>query len=107
MAVRIIHLVTDDLDGSEGAETVMFGLDGAAYSIDLSDVHARELRLLLEPYVAAGTRVRGEGLSVTARQATDRVESYKIRAWAQRNGKPIAARGRIPASIVEAYRAAA
>ena len=30
-------VVTDDLDGSPGAETVSFGVDGHSYEIDLSE----------------------------------------------------------------------
>ena len=48
MAKRTIEVFHDDLDGSEGASTVKFGLDGKSYEIDLSEGHEKELRKALE-----------------------------------------------------------
>jgi hypothetical protein len=36
MAKNVSVVITDDLDGSQGAETVAFGLDGVSYEIDLA-----------------------------------------------------------------------
>ena len=36
MAQRVSVVLVDDIDASEAAETVAFGLDGAHYEIDLS-----------------------------------------------------------------------
>lgn len=36
--------LVDDIDGSEAAETVSFGLDGNSYEIDLSEQRASSLR---------------------------------------------------------------
>ena len=44
MAQKVQVLLVDDLDGSEATETVAFGLDGAAYEIDLSSGNAGKLR---------------------------------------------------------------
>src|SRR4051794_6191129 len=44
MAQRVNVVLVDDIDGSDAAETVTFGLDGVQYEIDLSDGHADELR---------------------------------------------------------------
>jgi hypothetical protein len=35
MARNVSVMITDDLDGSAGAQTVAFGLDGVSYEIDL------------------------------------------------------------------------
>jgi hypothetical protein len=51
--VQTVVQFVDDLDGAEAAETVLFGLDGVGYEVDLSAVNAAELRALLRPYVAA------------------------------------------------------
>ena len=51
----------DALDGSPGAHTVRFGLDGEAYEIDLTDAHAQQFRELLAPYVSAGRRLTRSG----------------------------------------------
>ena len=42
MAQRVNVVLVDDLDGSEAAETVNFGLDGANYEIDLSAEQRRQ-----------------------------------------------------------------
>ncbi|WP_272868556.1 Lsr2 dimerization domain-containing protein [Mycobacteroides franklinii] len=43
-------------------------------------------------------------LAVTGRTTTDRLRGKAIREWARRNGRPVAAHGRISAEIVDAYR---
>ena len=53
MAQKVRTLFIDDIDGSEAEGTVGFGLDGAHYEIDLSQVHARELRAILARYAAS------------------------------------------------------
>ena len=54
MAQRIVYRLEDDLDHSEAAETIVFGLDSVSYEIDLSEGNAAKLRDLLAPYVAVG-----------------------------------------------------
>ena len=59
MAQKIQTFFIDDLDGSEAEGTVLFGLDGTHYEIDLSTGHAKELRSALARYIEAGRRVTG------------------------------------------------
>ena len=59
MAQRIVYRLEDDLDSSEAAETIVFGIDSVSYEIDLSEENGQRLRDLLAPYVAAGRRVGG------------------------------------------------
>jgi hypothetical protein len=111
MAKQVITLLTDDLDGSEANRTVEFGLDGVSYTIDLSDKNVGKLRKALEPYVAAGTRVgrgaegRAGGRNGRAHLTTrgNRDQNQAIRDWAAKNGYELSGRGRIPASVVEAF----
>ena len=56
MASRTITTITDDLDGSEGAETVIFALMGQTYEIDLKKKHIRELMKALDPYMKAARK---------------------------------------------------
>ena len=116
MARKVQVILSDDLDDSISAdETVTFALDGTTYEIDLSDKNAAEMRDVLGKYVAAarkvssrGTRASGAGRS----RATggggrmDREQAGAIRDWARKNGHAVSDRGRIPASVVEAYEAA-
>jgi hypothetical protein len=112
MAKQVITLLTDDLDGSEADRTVEFGLDGISYTIDLSDKNIGKLRKVLEPYIAAGTRVGRGGADGRAGGRNGRVDvstrgsrdqNQAIRDWAAKNGYELSGRGRIPASVVEAF----
>lgn len=104
MAQRRIILLEDDLDGTEAAETVTFGLDNVTYEIDLSEPHAAELREALNPYVTAGRKTGGRRKNRSAGPAKGgRNQRAAIREWARENGYDISDRGRISAEIVQAY----
>lgn len=49
--------VFDDLDGTEGAESVRFGLDGDVFEIDLSDDNHARLRQVVSFYIEHGRKV--------------------------------------------------
>ena len=114
MAKQVITLLTDDLDGGEADRTVEFGLDGVNYTIDLSEKNAGEMRDAFSRYVQAarkvgrgGGRASGAGRSrATGGGRMDREQAGAIRDWARKNGHAVSDRGRIPASVVEAYEAA-
>lgn len=113
MARRIVHQLVDDIDGTvletgEG-ETVHFSLNGVSYEIDLKDENAKALRDAFEPYVSAARRssTGSAARAGTPRKRTSRnPEATAIREWANANGYKVSERGRVPASVVEAYRAA-
>lgn len=44
--------IVDDLDGTDAVETVVFGLDGESFELDLSDANASALRQTFAPWVA-------------------------------------------------------
>ena len=44
MAQRVTVDLTDDIDGTEAAETITFRVDGTAYEIDLSKKNAAKIR---------------------------------------------------------------
>ena len=113
MARKVITVLTDDLDGGKADRTVEFSLDGVAYTIDVSDENAGTLRKALDPYISAGRRI-GRGPVDTGRavrragraavSGMDREQNRAIREWAAKNGYEISDRGRIPVSVVEAYK---
>lgn len=115
MARKIVHQLVDDIDGTtldigEG-ETVYFALDGVAYEIDLTVANAATLRDALAPYVASARSVTssraGSSASAAAkRRRTGQPDYSAIRAWAKDNGYAVSERGRVPASVTEAYNAA-
>ena len=111
----------DDLDGSEPAESVSFALDETWYEIDLGEENAEKLRAALAVYVDNARPVedvrRGPGRPRAAaraakgargaRTAPDREQTAAIREWARANGHPVSERGRLSASVQEAYNSAA
>lgn len=105
MAQQIITKLLDDLDGSEASETIVFGLDGRTYEIDLNERNAAKLRKALAQYVEKGRKLsqtRGGKRAGVGRAATDS-DTAQIRAWAKENGYEVNDRGRVPAEIKEAY----
>ena len=114
MAQRTVTLLTDDLDGTElkagDGETIEFALDGGKYSIDLGSKNAKALRAALSPFVSAARKQGGR--PTTRRRASHRPagsareQVAAIREWARSNGYEVADRGRIPATIVDAYHTA-
>ena len=105
MVRKITVLLLDDIDGKAADETVSFGLDGVSYQIELSAKHAQKLRATLQPWIGAARRT-GEPHRIRHRSLFDRRQSAAIRRWAGRNGFDVAARGRIPSEVIDAYRAA-
>ena len=99
MAQKVQTFLIDDLDGSEAEGTVLFGLDGVHYEIDLSTEHAKDLRTALARYADAGRKVTG-----TARRAAQNgrkapaasISSTEVRTWAKAQGLELKERGRIP-----------
>jgi Lsr2 len=106
MASIVSVIVNDDLDGSEGAETVTFGLDGSTYEIDLSEKNRARLQKALAPYVSAGRRIsRSHSQSNGSRSAGPRVDRAAIRAWAKEQGITVSERGRISREVMQRYEA--
>ena len=111
MARKVQVILSDDLDENLTAdETVSFALDGTNYEIDLSEKNAKELRDAFSRYVSAarkvgrGNRASGGGRSrATGGGRMDREQAGAIRDWARKNGRQVSDRGRIPASVVQAY----
>ena len=104
MAQKVHITLEDDLDGGDASETVAFGLDGRSYEIDLNDKNAKALRDALARYVAAARRSGGRTSGAKRRSASS--NAREIRDWARSNGHKVPDRGRIPASVREAYEAA-
>lgn len=96
MAQQVNVSFVDDLDGGEADGTVVFGMDGKHYEIDLSEKNAAKLRDLLAPYVGAGRRV-GVGSRpprTSSVPRTNREDTKVIREWAVAQGLTVSARGR-------------
>jgi hypothetical protein len=110
MAQKLQTFFIDDLDGSEAEGTVLFGLDGTQYEIDLSTDHAKELRTALARYIDAGRKVTGSTRRAGQngrKSPTNGVSNTEVRAWAKAHGLEVKERGRIPADVIAQYQAAA
>lgn len=105
MAQRVQVLLTDDIDGSEAVETIVFSLDGVAYEIDLNEEHSSSLREALAPFLGAGRRKKGSQGAKVRRMgaASSKEDTAAIRAWAKEKGYSVNERGRVPAEIREAF----
>jgi hypothetical protein len=106
VAQRVHVVLEDDLDGSGADETVMFGLDGVNYEVDLSAKNAAKLREALAKYISAGRRTRSRGRRSPARGRAAGSNAASIREWARSSGYEVSDRGRVPADVKAAYDAA-
>jgi hypothetical protein len=108
MAQKIQTLFIDDIDGGAAEGTVRFGLDGTDYEIDLNAKHAEELRKVLADYAAHARKVGGTTRRAARghRAGADAIDTAKVREWAKESGFDIRDRGRVPATVVEKYKAA-
>ena len=107
-------VLVDDLDGSEGAETISYTINGQDYEIDLSEDNAEKFHDALETYIKSSREVRRQ--TDTARRSrgdgrrrssggggSGRDDIPQIRAWAEAQGMDVSARGRIKKEILDAY----
>jgi hypothetical protein len=106
MAQRTIVELLDDIDGKPADGTILFGLDGSFYEVDLSKKNAEALRKLLGPYVESARKIsRRKGRNAAAR-VTKEIDTKAVRVWAASNGIQLSTRGRIPGDVIARYRAA-
>jgi hypothetical protein len=107
MARKITVALEDDLDGGPADQTVRFRLDGAEYEIDLSTRNATAFREQMAPFTARARKAGRGPRSRAGGRTSGRERSGDVRAWARDQGIEVSDRGRIPASVIEQYQAAA
>lgn len=98
-------ILADDLTGetTDDVDTILFGIDGVRYEIDLTDANATELRKAMTPYVSAGRRLGYVPNRQASLRASSKGRNAEIREWARANGHKVPDRGRIPADVVSAW----
>jgi hypothetical protein len=108
MAQKVQVVLIDDIDGGDASQTVTFALDGVTYEIDLNDENAAKLRDAFSLWVGNGRRVSGRSARAArpAARAGGAEDSAAIREWAKQNGHQVSERGRISATVRDAYNAA-
>jgi hypothetical protein len=97
----------DDIDGSEAAGTVRFGLDGVDFEIDLNTEHTDEFHTALRTYIDHARKIGGTSRRAPrSRRADSAIDTTAVRSWAREQGIDIKDRGRVPGDIVAKYQAA-
>jgi hypothetical protein len=114
MATHTVTTLVDDIDGStDDVVTCAFGLGDSHFEIDLNPAHREELESILAKFVDAAREVSSRG--DTRQRARRRKpasggevkrDTQAIRQWASGNNIEVSGRGRLPASVIEAYEAA-
>jgi hypothetical protein len=103
-----VEVLVDDLDGSEGAETVRLGWNGEWRELELSKRNMASLSRALDRYWDVSRPVSSNGHSRdgrrsasarSSRRAKDERDPKAIRVWAHDNGISVPARGRIPGDV--------
>ena len=107
MAQKVTVVLEDDLTGGPAKQTVRFAFDGTDYEIDLNAKNATAFGKQLAPYLEHARRSGRAQPRRPGRAAASRQRSGDIRAWAKEQGLTVSDRGRIPASVLEQYHAAA
>lgn len=109
MAQKQVLILEDDIQGGEATETFRFAFDGTEYEIDLNDKNAAKMRQSMTFYTDHARKVGSSGrraLSSRGWTSSTGVDNRAVRAWAASNGAEMSSRGRIPAAIIDRYRAA-
>lgn len=102
MAQKVV--MVDDLEGTEGARTIRFGVDGNQYEIDLNEKNQARLNKALEKFLSVARPVHR--VQKTQRKAGPSYRPADVRAWAAENGVEVSDRGRVPQEVVDRYVAA-
>src|ERR687890_1345514 len=106
MAQRTIVQLVSDLSGDEmkagEGRTIEFSVDGASYTIDLTDKEAAGFEKALAMYIEHATKTSGgaggrkrSSSAVRSGSGRSKDELANIRAWAQAHGHQVSERGRI------------
>ena len=111
MAQKVIREFVDDIDGSEAERTFTFAIDGTHYEIDLSSQNIKEFHEAIAGFVESARKIKASGPGRRARTASpstsgsgrSREQVQAVREWARQQGHSINDRGRIPASIQQAF----
>jgi hypothetical protein len=111
MAKATVEVLIDDLDGSDGAQTVTLGWNGDWRELDLSKRNLATLNRALDKFWSAARPVSPNGRKAprtaskkpSSRAAKNKRDPKVIRAWAVENRIAVPTRGRIPAALEQRY----
>ncbi|HZS20358.1 MAG TPA: Lsr2 family protein [Pseudonocardiaceae bacterium] len=110
MVQRVVTEFIDDIDGSPAERTFAFAVDGTNYEIDLSAQNIAEFKSAIGGFIESARKVQGSrsndgrrtrGARASGRQSREQTQA--VRQWARQHGHNVGNRGRIPASIRQAF----
>ncbi|MBV8993585.1 MAG: Lsr2 family protein [Pseudonocardiales bacterium] len=111
MAQKVITEFIDDIDGSPAERTFTFAVDGTNYEIDLSADNIAEFKSVIGGFIESARKIKGStnsdgrrarsAAAAGGRQSREQIQA--VREWARQHGHTISNRGRIPASIQQAF----
>ncbi len=102
MARRLVKTITDDIDGSDQAETIEFSFKHLEYSIDLGQKNQAKLLKALQPFMEAGRKTsKGRGGATTTE--AKRTDLDEARVWLGAQGHTVSDRGRISKALLEQF----
>ena len=100
MARQQITQYFDDLDDSplteDEVQIIRFSVESTDYVLDLSEDNARAFHEALEPFITAARE--------ESKDVLEKTDPADIRTWAQSKGMDVANRGKIPHTVMQAYR---
>ena len=111
-------IITDDLTGEAGAKPRRLVVDRTEYEVDLTEASLAELKKALKPFLknARVTKAGRPAAKASAKAPAKRrgrpaakkaaSPSAAAREWAVANGVAVPKRGRVPASVIAAFKAA-
>ena len=106
MAKQTHEVLIDDIDGTEGAQTVQFGFGGQDYEIEISQAHLDQLTEALAPFIEHGRKIRRAKVGRTTQlkdTPSAKAGAAAVREWAAAEGLEVKPRGRIPGEVLAAY----
>jgi hypothetical protein len=112
MAQKVITEFIDDIDGSPAERTFTFAVDGTNYEIDLSADNIAEFKSAIGGFIESARKVkvgtessngRRTRRDAASRSGQSRDQTQAVREWARQHGHNISNRGRIPASVQQAF----
>ena len=99
MAQQSVTKLVDDITGDDAHRTHRLTVDGTTVEIDLADDTWAPIAHALAPVFTYG-RLQSQGA------AARRTENAAQRTWARREGYAVSDKGRLPQSVIAAWRAA-
>lgn len=97
---KTVTELIDDIDGTAGAQTIPFAVNGTRYEIELTDDNYDDLLSALKPFTDHARVVGGKRPS-----SNGQPKPAEVRAWAEKAGVAVNAKGRVPQDVIDQFKA--